>query len=100
MNRLPLPGATQPDLVLLLVTAIAVVTGPATGAITGFAGGLALDIAPPTAHYAGEYALILCLAGYAAARVVRAIWNMTGERDPVIAFTVMAAVTAAGEAGK
>jgi rod shape-determining protein MreD len=100
VNRLPLPGATQPDLVLLLVTAIAVVTGPATGALTGFAGGLALDIAPPTAHYAGEYALIFCLAGYAAARVVRAIWNMTGERDPVIAFTVMAAVTAAGEAGK
>ncbi|HEX7161402.1 MAG TPA: rod shape-determining protein MreD [Trebonia sp.] len=100
VNRLPLPGATQPDLVLLLVTAIAVATGPATGAIAGFAAGLALDVAPPTAHYAGEYALIFCLAGYAAARAVRAIRNMTGERDPIIAYTVMAVATAAGEAGK
>ena len=100
VNRLPLPGAAQPDLVLLLVTAIAVATGPATGAITGFVCGLALDVAPPTAHYAGEYALVFCLAGYTAARVVRAIRNMTGERDPVIAWTVMAAATAAGEAGK
>jgi rod shape-determining protein MreD len=100
VNRLPLPGAAQPDLVLLLVTAIAVATGPATGAITGFAAGLALDVAPPTAHYAGEYALIFCLAGYAAARVVRAIRNVTGERDPVIAWAVMAAATVAGEAGK
>jgi rod shape-determining protein MreD len=100
VNRLPLPGATAPDLVLLLVAAIAVATGPATGAITGFAGGLALDIAPPAAHYAGEYALIFCLVGYAAARVVRAIWDVTGEHDPVTVFTVMAVAVAAGEAGK
>ena len=100
VNRLPLPGATAPDLVLLLVAAIAVATGPATGAITGFAGGLALDIAPPAAHYAGEYALIFCLVGYAAARVVRAIWDVAGEHDPVTVFTVMAVAVAAGEAGK
>jgi rod shape-determining protein MreD len=100
VNRLPLPGAAAPDLVLLLVAAIAVATGPATGAVTGFAGGLALDIAPPAAHYAGEYALVFCLVGYAAARVVRAVWDMTGEHDPVATFTVMAVAVAAGEAGK
>ena len=105
VNRLPLPGAptggsTGPDLVLLLVTAIAVTTGPVTGALTGFAGGLALDIAPPAAHYAGQYALVFCLVGYAAARVVRTIWNTTGEHDPVTVFTVMAVAAAAGEAGK
>jgi rod shape-determining protein MreD len=106
VNRLPFPGAagsgsTGPDLVLLLVTAIAVATSPLTGAVTGFAGGLALDIAPPAAHYAGEYALVFCLAGYAAARVHHAIVNMNGgERDLVTAFTVMVAATAAGEAGK
>jgi rod shape-determining protein MreD len=100
VNRLPLPGATAPDLVLLLVAAIAVCTSPATGAVTGFAGGLALDVAPPAAHYAGEYALVFCLVGYAAARVVQVIWNMTGERDPVTTFAVMAAAAAAGEAGK
>jgi rod shape-determining protein MreD len=100
VNRLPLPGGAAPDLVLLLVTAIAVSTSPATAAVTGFAGGLALDVAPPAAHYAGEYALVFCLAGYAAARVVRVMWNATGERDPVTVFTVMAVAAAAGEAGK
>ena len=100
VNRLPLPGAAAPDLVLLLVAAIAVATGPATGAITGFAGGLALDIAPPAAHYAGEYALVFCLVGYGAARVVRAVWDTTGEHDTITTFTVMAVAVAAGEAGK
>jgi rod shape-determining protein MreD len=100
VNRLPLPGSAAPDLVLLLVTAIAVVTGPATGALAGFAGGLALDVAPPAAHHAGEYALVFCLAGYGAARAVRAIWDLTGEHDPVASFTVMGAAAAAGEAGK
>jgi rod shape-determining protein MreD len=100
VNRLPLPGSASPDLVLLLVTAIAVFTGPTAGAVSGFAGGLALDVAPPAAHYAGEYALVFCLAGYAAARVARAIRDVTGERDPVVTFTVMAAAAVAGEAGK
>jgi rod shape-determining protein MreD len=100
LNRLPLPGGAAPDLVLLLVTAVAVFTGPVTGAVTGFAGGLALDVAPPSIHYAGEYALVFCLAGYAAARVVRAIWDRAGERDTVMVFTVMAVAAAAGEAGK
>ena len=84
VNRLPLPGGAAPDLVLLLVTAIAVCTSPLTGALTGFAGGLALDVAPPAIHYAGEYALVFCLAGYGAARVMTApsgTWR--GERDPI-----------------
>ena len=73
VNRLPLPGAAAPDLVLLLVTAIAVVTTPDVAAVTGFAGGLALDVAPPAAHYAGQNALVFCLAGYAASRIYRAM---------------------------
>ena len=100
VNRLPLPGGAVPDLVLLLVTAIAVCTSPLTGALAGFAAGLALDVAPPAVHYAGEYALVFCLAGWGAARVNRAIWDMRGVRDPVVAFTVMAGAAAAGEAGK
>ena len=71
VNRLPLPAAA-PDLVLLAVTAIAVCTSPLAGTLAGFAGGLALDVAPPASHYAGEYALIFCLAGYGAARAGRA----------------------------
>jgi rod shape-determining protein MreD len=100
VNRLPLPGSAAPDLVLLLVTAIAVCTGPAAGALAGFAGGLALDVAPPAAHYAGQDALVFCLAGYGAAWAVRAVWDTTGEREAVTTFTVMAAAAAAGEAGK
>jgi rod shape-determining protein MreD len=100
VNRLPFPGSAAPDLVLLLVTAIAVATTPAVGAVTGFLGGLALDIAPPAAHYAGEYALVFCLVGYFAARVMQVVWNMTGGRDKLMSFTVMAAAAAAGEVGK
>ena len=83
VNRLPLPGGTAPDLVLLLVTAVAVCTSPMTGLLTGFAGGLALDVAPPATHYAGEYALVFCLAGYVAAWVAAASAAATGERNPV-----------------
>jgi rod shape-determining protein MreD len=100
VNRLPLPGSAAPDLVLLLVTAIAVCTGPTAGALAGFAGGLALDVAPPAAHYAGQDALVFCLAGYGAAWAVRAVWDATGERETVTTFTVMAAAAVAGEAGK
>jgi rod shape-determining protein MreD len=100
LNRLPLPGPAAPDLVLLLVAAIAVCVSPAAAAVTGFAGGLALDVAPPAAHYAGEYALVFCLVAYAAARVAVVIWDLTGERDPITTFTVMATAVAAGEAGK
>jgi rod shape-determining protein MreD len=100
VNRLPLPGGAAPDLVLLLVTAVAVSTSPMTGLLTGFAGGLALDVAPPASHYAGEYALVFCLVGYFAARIVAAIAATTGERYPWAELGVMAAATAAGEAGK
>jgi rod shape-determining protein MreD len=103
VNRLPLPGGDAPDLVLLLVTAVAVVTSNAmTATLTGFAGGLALDIAPPVTHYAGEYALVFCLVGYLTARVMAAISAASGgaERDPSICLAVMAVAAAAGEAGK
>ena len=100
VNRLPLPGGIAPDLVLLLVTAVAVSTNPMTGLLTGFAGGLALDIAPPATHYAGEYALVFCLVGYFAARIAAASGATTGERNPWAELSVMAAAMAAGEAGK
>jgi rod shape-determining protein MreD len=100
VNRLPLPGGVAPDLVLLLVTAVAVNTSPMTGLLTGFAGGLALDIAPPATHYAGEYALVFCLAGYFAARIAAASAATTGERNRWVELGAMAAATVAGEAGK
>lgn len=62
--RLPLPGGVAPDLVLLVVVAFALTNGPLPGAVTGFAAGLAADLAPPADHTIGHYALVLCLVGY------------------------------------
>ena len=100
VNRAPLPGGTGPDLVLLTVTAVAVCTGPVTGMLAGFAGGLALDVAPPASHLAGEYALVFCLVGYACGRVRNVILHATGEQTMVTSLTVMVLGVAAGEAGK
>jgi len=64
LDRLPLPGGVAPDLVLLVVVALALNSGPMTGMIYGFCAGLALDIAPPSGHLIGVYALVFCLLGY------------------------------------
>ncbi|WP_354640377.1 rod shape-determining protein MreD [Kitasatospora camelliae] len=63
LGRLQLPGAT-PDLLLLVVVGLALVYGPAGGCLVGFAGGLLADLAPPSDHAIGRYALVLCLMGY------------------------------------
>jgi rod shape-determining protein MreD len=100
VNRLPLPGGTGPDLVLLVVVAVAVSTGPTTGMLAGFAGGLALDVAPPASHLAGEYALVFCLVGYACGRARKAITHAAGELTMWAALVLMAVGIAVGEAGK
>ncbi len=64
--RLPLRGA--PNLVLVTVVALALTGGPLEGALAGFWAGLALDIAPPATHLVGQYALVLCVVGYACGR--------------------------------
>lgn len=65
LARLQLPGAV-PDLLLLVVLGLGMVYGPAGGCIVGFAAGLLADVAPPSDHAVGRYALVLCLLGYAA----------------------------------
>src|SRR5437763_2929831 len=64
LDRLPLPGGVAPDLVLLMVVALALSGGPMSGMIWGFCVGLALDVAPPSGHLIGVYALVFCLLGY------------------------------------
>src|SRR5215831_4284748 len=100
VNRAPLPGGAGPDLVLLVVAALAVNTGPLTGMLAGFAGGLALDVAPPGGHLAGQYALVFCLTAYACGRIRNAISEAGGEQTMVTSLTVMAVGVAIGEAGK
>jgi rod shape-determining protein MreD len=65
VDRLPLPG-TGPDLLVLLVVAIALARGPGVGMVMGFCTGLAADLAPPADHTMGRLALSYCLAGYLA----------------------------------
>lgn len=61
VGRLPLPGAA-PDLVLVLVVAFALVEGPMSGMVTGFAAGLLAD--GLSAHQLGRLALAYALVGY------------------------------------
>jgi len=65
LGRLQLPGAT-PDLLMLVVVGLALVYGPTGGCVVGFAAGLLADLAPPSDHAIGRFALVLCLLGYAA----------------------------------
>jgi rod shape-determining protein MreD len=65
VDRIAFPGGSAPDLVLLVVVALALAGGPMTGALTGFWAGLALDVAPPGSHFTGQDALVFCLIGYA-----------------------------------
>ena len=69
LGNLRLPGGAGPDLVLVVVVALALTGGPVEGMLGGFAAGLALDVAPPATHLVGQYALVFCAVGYAAGRV-------------------------------
>ncbi len=64
VDRIAFPGGAGPDLVLLVVAALALAGGPMAGVLTGFLAGLALDVAPPGSHFVGQDALVFCLVGY------------------------------------
>jgi len=84
---LPFPGAT-PSLVLVVVVILASQFGASTGAVSGFAGGLLLDIAPPAAGTIGITALLLTVVGYAVGRFAEA------DDRPWWMYAVLAAVAA------
>ena len=65
VDRIAFPGGAGPNLVLLVVAALALAGGPMAGVLTGFLAGLALDVAPPGSHFVGQNALVFCLVGYA-----------------------------------
>lgn len=68
LARLPLPGAA-PELLVLVVVAFALAEGPASGMLTGFAGGLAADLLAD--HALGRWALSLTVVGYLAGLAAR-----------------------------
>ena len=92
LNNLPFPGGAGPDLVLVVVVAMALASGPRDGAIIGFAAGLALDIAPPASNLLGQSALVFCLVGYGCGRL-----RVTLERSAWLPLAGVAVGAAAGE---
>jgi rod shape-determining protein MreD len=68
-------SVVSPDLLLLLVVVVAIVRGPTVGAVTGFACGLLVDLAPGSVHAVGIGALAHALAGYVAGIVNEADKN-------------------------
>ena len=93
LNGLHLPGGGVPDLVLILLVAVAIAVGPVPGAAAGFAVGLSLDLAPPGSGLIGQYALVFCLAGWAAGLLAG-----SARRMPLRTLVAGAIVIAAAEA--
>lgn len=91
LARLGLPGAT-PDLLLVVVVALAIAYGPLEGMLIGFFAGLTADLIPPADHALGRFAFVICLVGYLAGRVRgEAARSALGS----VLFVAMAAVGAA-----
>lgn len=91
LSRLHLPGAV-PDLVLLVVVALAITYGPVGGCLAGFGAGLLTDLAPPADHAVGRYALVLCLIGYLAGLVKPENGRLRSASRPMLVVAA-AAVT-------
>jgi rod shape-determining protein MreD len=93
LDRLPFPGGSAPDLVLVLVVTLALASGPVDGMLIGFGAGLALDVAPPASNLLGLHALVFCLVGYGCGRLRGPL-----ERSSWLPLAVVALGVAAGEA--
>src|SRR5215469_17730643 len=93
LNNLPFPGGSPPNLVLVVVVAMALASGPLEGAVIGFAAGLAVDIAPPASGLLGQSALVFCLVGYGCGRLRLAL-----ERSSWLPLAGVALGAVAGEA--
>ena len=88
INPLPLPG-DGPDLVLLVLIGLSIVSGPTAGVVMGFGAGLLVDLMPPAAGEVGRWALVFCLVGYLAAQV-----HMDSRRSPFLVVAVVAGLSA------
>jgi rod shape-determining protein MreD len=79
----------QPNLVVLVVVAVALVSGPVLGMTLGFASGLVADLLGD--HLVGRLALLFTVLGYA----VGLIAEDPDDRRPVAVSVVVAAVASA-----
>jgi rod shape-determining protein MreD len=97
LNGLLLPGGGVPDLVLVLACALAMASGPVNGAVIGFAAGLSLDLAPPGSALVGQYALVFCLAGWAAGRLRPVAGQTAWHPAGLVATALLALIVVGGE---
>lgn len=93
LSSLQVFGGT-PDLLLVVLVALALVRGSIVGAIAGFAGGLLVDVA--TLGTLGLTALLLTVAGYWAGRYGETTGRGRAQAPlfAVVAITVLAGVGA------
>jgi rod shape-determining protein MreD len=84
-------AGSPPDVLLLVVAAVALALGPMSGAIVGFGAGLTADLVPPADHLLGRYALVFCLVGY----VVGLLRHEASESVPISLLVVAVAAGAA-----
>jgi rod shape-determining protein MreD len=75
----------SPDLVLVLVVAVALFRGPLIGAVVGFWGGFVLDLA--TFETLGLSSLLLTLAGYGSGRFGE-VMSKSSPHPPLIAVAL------------
>jgi len=83
-------GGTKPDLVYLVTIVLAFLEGPASGAVAGFAGGMAEDFLLNLPK--GITALTLTLVGY----VVGTIRQYVVSPSPILPVLVVGAATSVG----
>lgn len=84
---------TPPDLVLVVVVGVALVSGPWAGALIGLLGGWLLDLAPPVADPLGVSALGYAAAGWLAGTARRRAGHPWWWPVPVTAAAVVVART-------
>lgn len=89
VNPLDLPVG-HPDLIVVCVVALALVSGPTWGTVLGFIAGLAADVVPPADHTLGRLAMAYALVGYAAG-----LLEDVEERSVVTTVAVVAVGSAA-----
>jgi len=98
VDRIAFPGGAGPNLVLLVVAALALAGGPMAGVLTGFLAGLALDVAPPGSHFVGQNALVFCLVGYACGLLAEETSDPEHGHTALFEIVVTAAGAIVGEA--
>jgi rod shape-determining protein MreD len=86
----------EPDLLLVVLVVVSLLTGSITGAIAGFAGGLLVDVM--TLYTLGTTSIVLTVAGYWAGRYGETTGRGRPYAAPLAAFAITMLATPANVA--